>query len=125
MRDERIYMVHILECIKRVQSYTSDGKRVLLESTLIQDAVLRNLQVLAESTQRIPEHAKSRHPEVPWRQIAAFRNRLTHDYLGVDLDIVWSVVETELPQLRDAVETMLAERGIDFTTLRDPLRTLK
>ena len=80
-----------------------------MESTLIQDAVLRNLQTLAESTQRLSDASKAAHPEVAWYRIAGFRNVLVHDYLGVDLDRVWLIVERELPELQRVVTDMLRE----------------
>ncbi len=71
-----------------------------MRSSLIQDAVLRNLQVLAESTQRLSDQLKTAHAEVPWREIAGLRNILVHDYLGVDLEHVWRILERDLPKLK-------------------------
>ena len=107
MRDDRLYLIHISECIERVERYVESGKDAFLASTLIQDAVLRNLQTLAESTQRISDTLKAAHPEVEWYKIAGFRNVLVHDYLGVDLERVWLIVERDLPDLKRAVATML------------------
>lgn len=81
MKDDRIYLKHILECIQRIQNYTGGGKELFMGSTLIQDAVLRNLQILAESTQRLSQDLKAAHPSVDWRAIAGFRNILVHNYL--------------------------------------------
>ena len=80
MRDDRIYIHHILDCVRRIDRYCQKGEEDFRGSELIQDAVLRNLQTLAESTQRISDHLKSLHPEVDWRAIAGFRNVLVHDY---------------------------------------------
>lgn len=74
---------------------------------MVQDAVLRNLQVLAESTQRLSEEFKSRHPEIEWYKIAGLRNILVHDYLGIDLETVWSVVAASLPELKAVVRAAL------------------
>jgi uncharacterized protein with HEPN domain len=73
--------------------------------------VLRNLQVLAESTQRLSDGSKARRPEVDWRAIAGFRNVLVHDYLGVDAAAIWKVVQADLPVLKEAVANMLADSG--------------
>lgn len=99
-KDDSVYVEHILESIKRIAEYVEDGESQFYESTLIQDAVVRNLQVLAESSQRLSDEFKSRHTNIPWRELSGFRNILVHDYLGIDLDSVWSVVEQDLPQLR-------------------------
>ena len=98
-----VYIVHMLECIKRVKTYTSDGESVFRQSQLVQDAVIRNLQVMAESSQRLSELTKLTTPDVPWRSISGFRNIMVHDYLGLDLDVVWSVVSQELPPLEQAL----------------------
>jgi uncharacterized protein with HEPN domain len=71
--------------------------------------VLRNLQTLSESTQRLSDAVKSAYPEIEWRRIAAFRNVLVHNYLGIDLEIVWEVVCRDVPKLRQAVLALLGE----------------
>ena len=112
MKDDKLYLIHIGECIERIERYVGTGSREgFLASTLTQDAVLRNLQTMAESTQRLSDTLKNVHPEVHWYQIAGFRNVLAHDYLSVDLDRVWLIVERELPGLKCAVEAMLRELG--------------
>ncbi|MFN0105429.1 MAG: DUF86 domain-containing protein [Bryobacteraceae bacterium] len=75
-------------------------------SELIQDAVLRNLQILAESTQRISDQMKALHPEVDWRAIAGFRNVLVHDYLGINFVRIWEIVSVHLPALGSQMEAM-------------------
>ena len=111
MRDDRLYLVHIAECIDRIVRYTAEGKQAFLNDTRTQDAVLRNLHVLAESTQRISQELRLRHPEVAWRDIAAFRNVIVHGYLGVDLVRLWDIVARDLPVLQAQILAMLAERG--------------
>ncbi len=93
MKEDRIYVGRILECVAQVDQYTQIGPAAFSESRLVQDAVLRNLQVLAESSQRLSEDLKTRHPEIRWRGISAFRNVLVHDYLGIGVDEVWNIVE--------------------------------
>lgn len=110
MKDNTLYIIHISECIERIELYLSDcSQDAFMASTLIQDAVLRNLQTLAESTQRLSEDFKIKHPEVDWYKISGFRNLLVHDYLGVDLERVWKIVERDLPKLKRAIEDMLQE----------------
>ncbi|MCC7106579.1 MAG: DUF86 domain-containing protein [Chloroflexi bacterium] len=92
MKDDRVYLVFISERIARIRQYTSDGERAFLEDLKTQDAVLRNLQVLAESTQRLSPELKALHPELNWRAIAGFRNVLVHDYLGVIPARVWESI---------------------------------
>jgi len=109
MKGDRLYLNHILECIRRIEEYTKDGRASFLVIPLVQDGVLRNLQILAESTQRLSLECKARCPDVPWVLIAGFRNILTHDYLGVDLESIWAIVETDVPALKSAIKNLKAD----------------
>lgn len=108
--DDRVYLEHILECTALIQEYTRSGKTEFMERALVQDAVLRRLQTMAESTQRLSDALKSQAPEVDWRALSGFRNVLVHDYLGgIDLEQVWDAVEFYLPGLESAVRKLIAE----------------
>jgi len=98
-RDEA-YVAHMLDCIDRVFDYCENGEKAFRSSRLIQDAVIRNLQTMAESAQRLSDSAKALAPELPWRAISGFRNVLVHDYLGLDLDAEWLVVANNLSPLK-------------------------
>lgn len=101
-KDER-YLEHIADAADRIAGYTATGREAFEASPMAQDAVLRNIQTLAESTQRLSETLLARHPGVPWKKIAALRNILVHDYLGIDPAIVWEIVEVHLPQIVNVV----------------------
>ncbi len=111
MKDDAVYLDHILECIRRIENNTADGWEAFLDSTTLQDAVLRNLQTMAESTQRLTAVVKAKHPQVEWRQVAAFRNVLAHDYLGVNLVRVWEIIHRDLPALKVAVESLVRDQA--------------
>lgn len=111
MKDDRLYVIHISECLARVGQYTADGKDNFFADTKTQDAVLRNLQTLSESTQRLSTALKASHPEVDWSGIAGFRNVLVHDYLGINLARVWEIVERDVPILKRKIEAILQELG--------------
>jgi uncharacterized protein with HEPN domain len=106
MKDGRVYLIHIRDCIQRVKQYTQEGKEVFFNDIKTQDAVLRNIQVMCESVQKLPSDWKDVYPETEWANIAGFRNRLTHEYLSVDLNIVWNVIEKYLPDLEKTIEAM-------------------
>ncbi|NCC33177.1 MAG: DUF86 domain-containing protein, partial [Chloroflexia bacterium] len=84
-----------------------------LTDTLIQDAVLRNLQTMAESTQRLSDSCKARYPELDWRAIAGFRNVVAHNYLGISLARIWQIIQRDLPPLQQAITKMLADVGYE------------
>ena len=82
MKDDRLYLIHLSESTEKIESYTEGlDFASFMQNTLVQDAVLRNLQVLAESTQCLSDDFKMRHPEIEWYKIAGLRNILVHDYL--------------------------------------------
>ncbi len=109
MKDDRVYLQHILECLNAISGYAASGHEAFLRDRKTQKATLRELQELAESTQRLSSSLKERQARVPWTAIAGFRNVLAHDYLGLNLERVWSIVERDLAPLRIAVEAMLQE----------------
>lgn len=104
MKDDRVYLRHILRCVSRIEEYTVAGRESFFSSHLIQDGVIRNLQTMAESSRRLSEGIRQAHPEVDWRGLAGFRNVLVHDYLGVDLEYVYRAVEQDVPRLKLACE---------------------
>jgi len=85
------------EGIRRIEEDISGGRSAFDASHTIQDAVLHNLQLIAESTKRLSDESKAAHSEVAWREIAGFRNFLVHDYMGVDLGVVWEIVQRDVP----------------------------
>ena len=100
MKDDAIYLQHILECIARIEQYTQAGQAEFLASTLVQDGVIRNLQTLGQSVMKLSESLKAAHPEVDWKSIVGLRNVLVHDYLGVSVARIWEIVERDLPVLK-------------------------
>jgi uncharacterized protein with HEPN domain len=115
MKDDRLYLIHISESIARIEEYVGGGEQEFMASTLIQDAVVRNLQTLAESAKRLSVATQAQHPEIPWRKVIGFRNVLVHDYLSVDVPKIWEIVARELPALKQSITAMLAA---DDTELR-------
>jgi len=107
LKDDRLYLIRILESIERVEEYTSEGRESFLLDKKTQDAVIRNLQVLAESSQRISSDLKSAHPEIDWKGISGLRNVLVHDYLGINLITVWGIIEGPLKDLKDKIREIL------------------
>jgi uncharacterized protein with HEPN domain len=109
MKDNRLYLIHIQECLTRIELYTVEGKDAFLTDIKTQDAVLRNLQTLAESTQRLSDELKAAHPDIDWRRISGFRTVLVHDYLSVNLVRVWEIIERNLPELKSKISLILQE----------------
>jgi uncharacterized protein with HEPN domain len=105
-RDE-LHLGYITESIDLIGQYTAGGKAVFEQEVLVQDAVLRRWETLADAAAKLPQPLKARHPEIPWRDVQDFRNVAAHAYTEIDLEVVWRIVMDDLPPLRLAVEQEL------------------
>lgn len=103
-----VLLDHMQECLMRIAEYTRADRERFEGSRLIQDAVVRNLQTLAESSQRLSADIKAAEPQIPWRELSGFRNVIVHGYLGLDVGAIWLVIEQDLPSLAAAVARMRA-----------------
>jgi uncharacterized protein with HEPN domain len=113
VRDDAVHLKHIRDSIAKVETYTAAGQTAFFQDTMVQDAVIRNLEVIGEAVRDLSPEFKRQHPELPWRSISALRNVLVHEYFGVDLkatEIVWRIVQRQLPALKLHIEAFL-DRG--------------
>ena len=109
-RDPRVYLEDILEAAGRVRAYVAESdKDGLAADSMRLDAVIRNLEVIGEAVKCLPDALTDRYPDVDWRKIAGLRDILIHHYFGIDLDIIWDVVESKLPELESAIRPILGE----------------
>ena len=109
MRDDRVYLQHIRDAIEDITAYCGNDHDAFLCDRMRQDATLRKLEVIGQAAKNLSEQTKSREPEIPWKQIAGMRDKVSHDYFGVNLEIVWGVVQKELPKLRAAIAALLEQ----------------
>ncbi len=105
-REWRFYIDDMLGFVGRVLEYTDAGFE---GSAITYDATLRNLELIGEAATRIPQAVRDASPDIPWRQIIATRNRLIHAYLGIDNDILWSIIRDDVPALRVALRQLREE----------------
>lgn len=107
MRDNREKLRDILEAIERIDRYAVQGRQAFEQNELIQTWFIQHLQIIGEASRALSADIREKNPEVPWSQMIGMRNVLTHNYFEIDLDVVWSVVERELPKLKPQVEAIL------------------
>jgi uncharacterized protein with HEPN domain len=104
-RDPDLLIEDMLAAIRKIERYTAGmDQEVFQGDERTVDAVARNLEIVGEATKQLPEDFIAGFPEVPWRRIAGLRNRIVHDYFGLDLQIIWQVVRHDLPELRAQLE---------------------
>jgi uncharacterized protein with HEPN domain len=107
VKDDQVYLFHIRDAIDRALNYSSAGKSAFLADSKTQDAVIRNLEVVGEAVKNLSDTLKSRHPKIPWKRVAGMRDKMIHEYFGVNPQLIWEVIEHELPVLKVEVESIL------------------
>ena len=113
MKDDRERLFHILEAMERIEKYAAKGEKAFRDEELIQNWIIRNIQVIGEAARALSGEFREKHPQIPWSDIIAMRNVLVHDYFDIDLDIVWQVVIRDLPQLKSDLQNVLKKNSID------------
>ncbi len=109
-RDDSVYLQHILDAIARIKEYLLGiDEETFYEQHLVKDGVIRQLEIIGEATKRLSLDVRARCPHIPWQDIAGMRDKLIHDYFGVDLDAVWLTARDDLRGLKATVARLLAE----------------
>ncbi len=111
MKDDAVYLKHILDAISTIESYIAVGHEEFAAKSHWQDAVIRQLEIIGEATKRLSPNVRAQYPEVPWRRIAGLRDVLIHDYMGVDIAAVWQITQKDLPPFKEQVQIILRDMG--------------
>ena len=109
-KDDLIFIEHLLDAINKIEKYIGDiSVHEFVDNELIQDAVIRNFEIIGEATKHLSENFRNKHTEVPWKKIAGMRDILIHDYLGIDIYSVWETIEKDLPELKNQLNTIVKD----------------
>lgn len=101
-KDPKVFIEHIIESIQLIEEYASHlTAEKFQKNQAMQDAIIRRLEIIGEAVKNIPSSFKAHHPDIPWKQMAGMRDILTHEYFDVDLSLTWSVVQRELPLIKE------------------------
>ena len=110
MKDDAVFLKHVLDSINQIEEYVDGmGFEDFVSSRLVQDGVVRQLEIIGEATKHLSPELREKYPKTPWEDIAGMRDKLIHHYFGVDLEVVWDTVEKDLPALKKNVKKILGE----------------
>lgn len=105
VKDDLAYIEHILDCIRKIKEFTSGlSLKDFSVNELVQDAVMRNIEIIGEASNKISSDTKQIYYEIPWKEIAGMRDKLIHDYLGVDVEVVWRTITEDIPTLEKQIK---------------------
>jgi uncharacterized protein with HEPN domain len=111
VKDDRPYLADIVQALERVEEIGRRGREAFLDDWLLQDAAIRNFEIVGEAAKRVSPALQAAHPEIPWADLAGFRDVLIHQYFRVDLEIVWALIEQRVAALRGEVARLIAALG--------------
>jgi uncharacterized protein with HEPN domain len=110
MSNDRVYLMHIRDSLREVQTFIQgESYESFLENRMVQNAVMRSFEVVGEAARRVSTELRRAHPEVPWRLMSDFRNKLIHDYFGLDLAVIWRTATEDTPVLLQQIEELTKE----------------
>lgn len=103
-KDDLAYIEHILDCIRKINEFSQGlSLKQFKSNELVQDAIIRNIEIIGEASKKISSDTKQAYNNIPWREISGMRDKLIHDYLGVDVSVVWNTIKEDIPTLEKLI----------------------
>lgn len=110
IKDPDVFLNHILDSIGAIEEYTIDlSEEGFLASQEKQDAIIRRVEIIGEAVRNLPLEFRKQHPQVSWKKISGMRDKIVHEYFGVDTELVWEVIKKDLPPLKEQIRKILKE----------------
>ena len=107
-KDPKIFLEHVLESIKEIEKHIKKiSKDEFWEDIKTQDAVIRRIEIIGEAVKNLPSEFKRKYPKIEWREITGMRDKLIHEYFGVNIDMVWETIKNDLPELKNKISKIL------------------
>lgn len=113
MKTDANYLLHIVDACDWIIKLAADGEEMFLTDVKTQDSCIRKLEIIGEAASKVTNDLREHHPEVPWRLMVGLRNRLIHEYLGVDLGTIWQTASESIPKLRADILLILKQEEQD------------
>jgi len=109
-KNNLVYLKHVLDAISQIAKYTKNiSYKDFVSNQMIQDAVIRQVEIIGEATKNLSKKIKEKYKDIPWRKMAGMRDKLVHGYFGVDLEAVWEAVEKDIPALRKRIKSIIGK----------------
>ncbi|MFH1387454.1 MAG: DUF86 domain-containing protein [bacterium] len=107
-RNDNLYLQHISDAIKKIEEYAKGlDYKDFLQNTLVQDGIIRQIEIIGEATKNLSDATRNEYKNIPWKDIAGMRDKLIHDYFGVDIDAIWETVKTDIIELKSEIASIL------------------
>ena len=107
-KNPKIFLQHIIECIEEIEKHIKGvSEKRFMDDVKTQDAVIRRIEIIGEATKNLPFGFKKKNPQIEWREIAGMRDKLIHEYFGVNIDLVWVVIKNDIPKLKKQISELL------------------
>ena len=107
-KEPLVFIKHILDCIESIEQFSEElSKEEFKKNDLKQSAILRKIEIIGEAVKNLPDSFRNKHSSAEWKKITGTRDRLIHQYFGVDLDLMWDVIKKELPKLKKQTQEIL------------------
>ena len=104
IKDDLAYIEHILDCIRKINEFSNGlSFKEFKTNEMVQDAIIRNIEIIGEASKKISKDTKQTYYKIPWKEIAGMRDKLIHDYLGVDVSVVWKTIQQDIPALEKLI----------------------